>query len=111
MKRIVLTGILALATGVASLMAQAPPPAAPKGPTPKSKSEVEALQALQAAAGDPDKTIAACENLITKFADTEFKSVALLMEASAYDRKKDYEHMVIYAEKVLEITPQDFQAN
>jgi tetratricopeptide (TPR) repeat protein len=119
MKRVILTGILALATGVASLMAQAQPaqtpatqaPAAPKGPQPKSKSEVEALQALQAAQGDPDKTIAACENLITKFADTEFKSIALFLEASAYEKKKDYEHMVIYAEKFLELNPQDIQAN
>jgi tetratricopeptide (TPR) repeat protein len=108
MKRTILTGIVALATGAACLMAQAP--AAPKGPQPKSKSEVEALQALQAASGDPDKTIAASENLITKFADTEFKSVALYLEALAYEKKKDYEHMVIYAEKVLEASPQDLQA-
>jgi tetratricopeptide (TPR) repeat protein len=112
MKRIVLTGIFALATGAACLMAQAPAaPAGPTGPQPKSKSEVEALQALQAAGGDPDKTIAACENLITKFADTEFKTIALFLEASAYEKKKDFEHMVIYAEKVLEAMPQDIQTN
>ncbi len=110
MKRIILTGILALFTGAACLMAQAPAPAAPKGPQPKSKAEVEALQALQAAAGDPDKTIAACENLITKFADTEFKAIALYMEATAYEKKKDNEHMVIFAEKVLEVAPQDLQS-
>jgi len=104
MKRIVLTGLLAIVSA-AGLLAQAP-----AGPKPKSKSEIEALQALQAALGDPDKTIAACENLLTKFADTEFKAVALFMEAQAYDKKKDYEHMVIFAERVLEVTPKDVQA-
>jgi tetratricopeptide (TPR) repeat protein len=109
MKRIILTGLLAFGAGMATLMAQAPA-AAPKGPAPKSKSEMEALQALQAAQGDPDKTIAACENLITKFADTDFKAIALFMEADSYEKKKDYEHMVIFAERALEANPQNFQA-
>ena len=106
MKRTILTGILAIA-GAVSLMAQAP---MPKQPAPKSKSEVEALQALQAAAGDPDKSIAAAENLITKFADTEFKAIALYIEADAYQRKGDWDHMLIYAERVLEASPGDFRA-
>jgi len=62
-----------------------------EGPAPKSKGEVEALQALQAAGGDPDKSIAAAENLITKFADTDFKSIALYIEADAYQRKGDWD--------------------
>jgi tetratricopeptide (TPR) repeat protein len=107
MKRIILTGILAIGTGAACLMAQAP---AQKGPAPKSKGEVEALQALQAAGGDPDKSIAAAENLITKFADTDFKSIALYIEADAYQRKGDWDHMLIYAERVLEADPKDFRA-
>jgi len=109
MKRMILTGLLALGAGVASLMAQAPA-AAPKAPAPKSPKEMEALQQLQAAQGDPDKTIAACENLITKFADTDFKAIALFMEADAYEKKKDPEHMVIFAERALEANPQNFQA-
>jgi tetratricopeptide (TPR) repeat protein len=106
MKRIILTGLLAFGAGITGLMAQAPA----KGPAPKSKSEMEALQALQAAQGDPDKTIAACENLITKFADTDFKGIALFMEADAYEKKKDYEHMVIFAERSLQENAQNFQA-
>ena len=82
----------------------------PKGPAPKSKGEVEALQALQAAGGDPDKSIAAAENLITKFADTDFKAIALYIEADAYERKGDCDHMVIFAERVLEADPKDFRA-
>ncbi|MCU1233590.1 MAG: hypothetical protein JWP63_1557 [Candidatus Solibacter sp.] len=113
MKRIILTGLVAFGAGMASLMAQAPaqaPAAAPKGPAPKSKGEMDALQALQAAQGNPDATIAACENLITNFADTDFKAIALFMEADAYEKKKDPEHMVIFAERSLEANPQNFQA-
>src|ERR1035437_5440924 len=111
MKRMILTGILAIGVGATCLMAQAPPPApTAKAPAPKSKAELEALQALQAAVADPDKAIAAAENLITKFADTDFKGIALYVEADAYQRKGDYDHMLIFAERVLEVSPQDFRA-
>jgi len=113
MKRMILTGLLAIGAGATCLIAQAPPPAqasGPKAPAPKSKAELEALQALQAAANDPDKAIAACENLITKFADTDFKGIALYIEADAYQRKGDFDHMVIFAERTLEVNPQDFRA-
>jgi tetratricopeptide (TPR) repeat protein len=106
MKRMILTGLLAIGAGATCLLAQG----APKGPAPKSKGEVEALQALQAAGNDPDKAIAASENLITKFADTDFKAVALYIEADAYQRKGDFDHMVIFAERALEADPKDFRA-
>jgi tetratricopeptide (TPR) repeat protein len=119
----ILTGILAIGAGVPCIMAQAPPPAqAAKAPAPKSKSELEALQALQAAGGDPDKSIAAAENLITKFADTDFKGIALYIEADAYQKKSTMpnttpadralftDRMLIFAERVLEASPQDFRA-
>lgn len=115
MKRMILTGLLAIGAGVPCLMAQNPPaqaqPAGPKGPAPKSKGELEALQALQAAGGDPDKSIAAAENLITKFADTDFKGIALYIEADAYERKGDFNRMEIYAERTLETDPKDFRAS
>jgi tetratricopeptide (TPR) repeat protein len=115
----IFTGILTIGAGVTCLMAQAPPPAkgaapaqasGPKAPAPKSKAEVEALQAMQAAVNDPDKEIAAVENLITKFADTDYKAIALYMEAEAYQKKGDFDHMVICADRVLEINPSDFQS-
>jgi tetratricopeptide (TPR) repeat protein len=112
MKRMVVTGILALAASAAGLMAQAPssaPPAA-KLPKVKSKSEMEAVQAMQAALSDPDKAIAACENVITKFADSEFKNIALTWEAKAYEEKKDFDHMVIFADQALAGDPQNLQA-
>jgi tetratricopeptide (TPR) repeat protein len=122
MKRTIFTGILAIGAGVTCLMAQAPAKGAakaaapaqaagPKQPAPKSKGEVEALQAMQAAINDPDKEIAAIENLLTKFADTDYKSIALYMEAEAYQKKGDFDHMVIYADRVLEVNPGDFQAS
>jgi tetratricopeptide (TPR) repeat protein len=102
----ILTGLLAIGAGATCLLAQG----APKGPAPKSKGELEALQALQAAGNDPDKAITASENLITKFADTDFKAVALYIEADAYQRKGDFDHMVIFAERALEADPKDFRA-
>ena len=74
MKRTILTGLLAFVAGMTTLMAQAPA-AAPKGPAPKSKSEMEALQALQAAQGDPDKTIAVLSDAIQD--ESDFTSVPL----------------------------------
>jgi tetratricopeptide (TPR) repeat protein len=76
----------------------------------KSKAELEAWNALVAAAGDPDKAIAAAENLITKYADSDFTATALDLEADSYQRKGDFNKMVIYAERVLEANPQDSQA-
>jgi tetratricopeptide (TPR) repeat protein len=76
----------------------------------KSKSELEAWNALVQAASDPDKAIAAAEDLITKYADSDFTVTALDIEADAYQRKGDFPKMVVYAERVLEVNPQDSQA-
>jgi tetratricopeptide (TPR) repeat protein len=108
MKRIILTGILALAAGASGLMAQ--PKGQPKGPSVKSKAEAEALQAMQASLGNPDATIKACEDLLIKFADTDFKDTALYFEADAYQQKNDLDKAQIYAERVLEVNPKYFQA-
>lgn len=105
MKRIILTGILALAAGASSLMAQAKPPA------PKSQKELDAVKAMFAAAqAGPDQTIAAAESLITGFADTDFKDTALFFEADAYQQKNDLDKAQIFAERVLEVNPKYFQA-
>jgi hypothetical protein len=109
MKRLIITGLMALGMGALCLSAQAPAAPAKKGPAPKSKAELEALQAL-IAANTPEATIAAAEALITKFADTDYKSVALFAEADAYKTKKDSDHMVIFAEKTLEASPTEFRA-
>jgi tetratricopeptide (TPR) repeat protein len=103
----ILTGALALVAGVSSLMAQAAPP---KAPAPKSKEELAALQALINARSSPDATIKAAEDLMTKFADTDFKDMALFSEAGAYERKRDIDKAQTYAERTLEVNPKYFQA-
>jgi len=108
MKRMILTGALALVAGVSSLMAQAAPA---KAPAPKSKEELAALQALVNARSNPDATIKAAEELITKFADTDFKDMALFSEAGAYEQKRDVDKAQTYAERALEANPKYFQAS
>ena len=107
MKRMIFTGALALVAGVSSLMAQAAPP---KAPAPKSKEELAALQALINARSSPDATIKAAEDLMTKFADTDFKDLALFSEAGAYEQKRDVDKAQTYAERTLEVNPKYFQA-
>ena len=107
MKRMIFTGALALVAGVSSLMAQAAPP---KAPAPKSKDELAALQALINARSNPDATIKAAEDLMTKYADTDFKDMALFSEAGAYEQKRDVDKAQTYAERALEVNPKYFQA-
>jgi tetratricopeptide (TPR) repeat protein len=107
MKRTIFAVALALAAGVSSLVAQKAPP---KAPAYKSKEELAALQALINARSSPDATIKAAEDLITKFADTDFKDMALFSEASAYEQKRDYDKAQVFAERALEANPKYFQA-
>ena len=133
MKRTILTGILALVAGVAVLMAQqgqpapagqappaaqpgqaAPPaPAAPAGPRPKSPEEAAALQALGAAqkAGDGDAIVKAAEDLLTRFADTQFKEQALTLEGLAYEMKSDPTNEQVAWGRVMEVNPKSIIAN
>ena len=114
MRRTIFAGALVLASGISQLLAQQPAaaPAGPKGPTPKSEAERVAVVAVfQAQQAGPDAVIKAAEELLTKFADTEFKEVALFTEAQAYQQKKDTPKAQIFAERVLEINPKNFQAS
>ena len=128
MTRLILTGILALATGSTALMAQqqkkgnAPqqPAQQQQGqpqqqqqqmvPGAKSPGESQAVIALMQAQGNPDGTIKAGEELLTKYADTQFKELALLQIANAYQAKGDADKAQIYAERILEVNPKSFQA-
>jgi tetratricopeptide (TPR) repeat protein len=127
MKRMILTGTLALATGILPVMAQQQKGAAPqdqKGGQPagqqqqqlvpgtKSPGESQAVIALIQAAqtGNPDAVIKAADELITKYADTTFKETAYLQEADAYQRKNDAVNAQIYGEKALEVNPKSYQA-
>jgi tetratricopeptide (TPR) repeat protein len=106
MKRTILAAVAAVvvvAAGASSLWAQKPP-------APKSAKELDAVKALFAASqAGPDQTIAAAEALITGFADTEFKEVALFFEARSYQTKNDLVKAQVYGERVLEINPKNYQ--
>ena len=78
-------------------------------PKPKSQKEAEAIMAVFNAQ-DPDARIAAAEKLLTTYADTEFKSVALLFAAESARQKNDFEKMVIYAERTLEADAKSYPA-
>ncbi|MGA2742191.1 MAG: tetratricopeptide repeat protein [Bryobacteraceae bacterium] len=104
MKKIVLYGIPALAIYLAAAA-----PGLQAQPKPKSSEEYEALKVMFGAT-TPDTRIAAAENVLTKFADTQFKAVALYFEAVAYDQKHDYEHTVVFGERTLEADPKYYEA-
>lgn len=115
MNRIIVRGILAVA-GAATLMAQQPAPqpaeppaAAAKQPQPKSKGELEALQALFGAQ-DADTRIKAADELVTKYADTDFKDLALFFAAASYEQKGDAEKAIVYGERTLEANAKNYSA-
>ncbi len=77
---------------------------------PKSKEEQKAVQAvIQAQA--PDEKIKACEDLITGFPATSFKSFALELEAEAYQQKGDNTKALVFGEQALEADPKNFDAD
>jgi len=79
--------------------------ASTKQPKPKSQKEVDAFNAMLSAPDD-DARIAAADALLTKFADTDFKPLALYIATAACQSKNDFEKMVIYGERTLEADPQ-----
>lgn len=123
MKTMIFAGLLALAFGAPGLMAQkgkdkgapaqAQAAAEQKGPRPKSKGEQDALVALFNAQREnkPDEVITDADTLLSKYADTEFKDVALFMEANAYQQKGDPAKAQVYAEQAVAANPKNFQAS
>jgi tetratricopeptide (TPR) repeat protein len=81
----------------------------PKPPQPKSQKEFEAIQAIFQAQ-DPDARIAAAKELVTKFADTEFKATAFYIGAFSYQQKGDLENAIAWAEQALEADPKFYGA-
>lgn len=116
MTRTILTGVAAFALSAACLMAQgqAPslPPAQAKGEPKVSKGEAEAYNTMVKAAqsGDNDGVIKAADDLMTKYADTRFKPVALMLEAQAYVAKGDLDRAQVYAEQAMTADPKGYQA-
>ena len=98
--------LLALAVSTSLLLAQT---ANPKQPAPKNQKESDAINAMFTTQ-DPAARIVAANELITKFADTEFKATALFVAAFSHQQKGDLENAVVYAEKCLESDPKFYGA-
>lgn len=80
-----------------------------KQPKVKSQKEGEAVMAVFNAS-DPASRIKAVDELLVKFADTEFKAVALQVAAASAQQNNDFEKMMLYSERALEADPQNYQA-
>jgi tetratricopeptide (TPR) repeat protein len=76
---------------------------------PKSQKEVDALMAIQNAA-DNDGRLKAIENLLAKFADTEYKVIVLEMAAETARAKGDAEQTILYCERTIEADPTNLAA-
>src|SRR5665213_1219404 len=76
---------------------------------PKSQKEAEAVNAIITAT-TPDQKIAAADNLLSKYKDTQFKSMALQMEGEAYGQKGDGPNAIVYGDRSIEADPKNFQA-
>ncbi len=81
----------------------------PKQPQPKSQKELDAVQAIFQAP-DPDARIAAAKELVTKFADTDFKATAFYVGAFSYQQKGDLENAIVWAEQALDADPKFYAA-
>jgi len=81
----------------------------PKPPQPKSQKELDAVQAIFQAP-DPDARIAAAKELVTKFADTDFKATAFYVGAFSYQQKGDLENAIVWAEQAVEADPKFYAA-
>lgn len=75
----------------------------------KTKAEAEAVNAMLQAR-EPDAKIAAAENLVSKFKDTEFKSIAWLQAGQAAQLKGDSVNALIYGDRALQADAKNYQA-
>lgn len=75
----------------------------------KSKNEENAVRAMLGAQ-TPDAKIAAVEELLTKFKDTEFKSYALIQAGQAAQQKGDAVAALQYGNRSLEADSKNYQA-
>jgi len=75
-----------------------------QGPQAKTQGERDVLIEIESAT-DPDVRIGAIHKLLTDFKDTEFQEFANLMMMLSYQQKNDYEMMVLYGERTLELNP------
>jgi tetratricopeptide (TPR) repeat protein len=75
----------------------------------KSPKEGEAVNAVLTAT-TPDQRIAAVDNLLGKYKDTQYKSIALQMAGEAYAQKNDGANAIVYGDRAIEADGKNFQA-
>lgn len=80
-----------------------------KGPHPKSAAENNAIIALFKEQ-DPDKQIKDAEDILTTYPDTDYKAQMLLIEAQAYNAKRDYPKAIAVGEQSLEADPSNYES-
>jgi tetratricopeptide (TPR) repeat protein len=73
---------------------------------PKSQKELEAIMAVQNAT-TADERIKAIDNVLTKFADTDYKILLLQMAVQVEDQKGDYAQTLFYAKRLLDADPKN----
>jgi tetratricopeptide (TPR) repeat protein len=83
---------------------------AQKAPQAKSQKEVEALMAINSAK-TPDDRLKAIDNVLTKYADTEFKPMLLQMAMQTAEQKGDFAQTTFYAQQILDADPKSAFAN
>jgi tetratricopeptide (TPR) repeat protein len=66
------------------------------------------FQAIQGP--DVEARIKACDDFQQKFANSEFRSIALFFMTVAYQDKGDYDKTLLYGEETLKLDPANFQA-
>ena len=76
---------------------------------PKSNKERDAIIAVQNAL-TPDARMEAIENMLTNFADTEYKAILLETAIDMALQKNDPVQTTIYAERLLEADPKNLNA-
>ena len=75
----------------------------------KAPKEGEAVNAVLTAT-TPDARIAAADNLLSKYKDTAFKSIALQMAGESYAQKGDGPNAIVYGDRAIEADAKNFQA-
>ena len=85
----------------------------PKGPHPKNKEELAALQKVQAAeqTGNADTELAAINNVLENFVDTDYKPMLLSMGLQAAQQKDDLPLIETWVQRAEQTNPNDIEAH
>jgi len=100
-----------VAAGSLALAQQpAPPPQSQvKANKNVTKQEAEAFNAILKAQ-TPDEKMKAADEFVVKFADSQYKGIALYDAAEAADQKGDFQKAIIYGDESLQADPTNFDA-